>query len=255
MAVMSKILPASCSKRTTLQSGLCGFPHYGQALAPGFFVCQRVIKPRRKGACLEDDQLCVRSMLADDLSQCFRITRAFASPDPLPILPDRNRRIFQRNIEPDILVHGCLPFDAGPSSDREPVFYLTGRNHPCQILLRHCLRGRRQRLPHVQGETSTFVEVLREWMKCDRRSAYVLPACSHTIARTIGDLLPWRPAATAFSSRHNNHRYLPCANIGASKSWVLAWTLLGRLHVRFAISHEYFGVGRVKRTNNQRLCR
>jgi hypothetical protein len=48
--------------------------------------------------------------------------RAFPPPDTLPILSDRNRSIFQRNIKPDILVHGCLPFDAGPGSKREPVF-------------------------------------------------------------------------------------------------------------------------------------
>ena len=42
-----------------------------------------------------------------------------------------NHPIFQRYVEADKLLHGCLPFVAGPGVNREPVFQPIGGQPPC----------------------------------------------------------------------------------------------------------------------------
>ena len=71
-----------------------------------------------------------------------------------------------------VLVYGCLRFDAGLGSNREPVYHLTGGSHPRQILLRQCLWGKRPRLHHVQE---------RQW----NQSAFAMEARStNSVLRT-----------------------------------------------------------------------
>ena len=73
---------------------------------------QRMVEPHRQGASLEHDPLGLWSTLADHFRQKFGVRCAFPAPDPLAILTNRDRSIFQGNIEADILFHGCPPFDA-----------------------------------------------------------------------------------------------------------------------------------------------
>ena len=76
------------------------------------FCRQCMIKPYREWPCLEHDPLHLRGTFADHVRQKLRIRGALAAPDALAILPNRDRSVFQGNIETDILLHGCPPYDA-----------------------------------------------------------------------------------------------------------------------------------------------
>jgi hypothetical protein len=75
---------------------------------------QYMIEPYRQRPCLEHYPLDGRRVFADQCRQCLRIGCTLAAPDTLAISPNRDGRLFQRNVETDILAHGCSPFDAGP---------------------------------------------------------------------------------------------------------------------------------------------
>jgi hypothetical protein len=56
---------------------------------------QRMIEPRCQWPCFEDDAPGVRRVLADNVSHKLWVRKALSPPNPLPVLPNRDRRIFQ----------------------------------------------------------------------------------------------------------------------------------------------------------------
>src|SRR5690606_22882788 len=67
---------------------------------------------------------------SDGLSYQRRIRWALAAPYPIAAFADRYESVFQRHVEADKLVHGCLPFVAGPGVHREPVLQPIGGQPP-----------------------------------------------------------------------------------------------------------------------------
>ena len=79
------------------------------------FGRQRMIEPDRQRAGLEDDALGVLAHARGSLrpapwDRMAHLPRQIR----LPFLPHRDRRLFQRHIQSDILVHGCSPLMLGP---------------------------------------------------------------------------------------------------------------------------------------------
>ncbi len=83
---------------------------------------------------LEYHPLGCRRTLADQRRNRLRIRRTLAAPNALAPAANGYRRLFQRNIKPDILVHGCSPSDAWARLPVvSPFFHLIGEQPPASI--------------------------------------------------------------------------------------------------------------------------